>query len=211
MVWIPRVPSDRRFVIRRITLTLFGRFIFVLCLLAAPTTSNALMVDLTLGSSSAGSQITFEVGLQDTGGSPVSINGYTLGFEFDVAELQLAGVSQEVSFGGLGVVDFATTPDCATGRCSAGNVPGSDSPPVGLLFSVTFDVISVLNDGLVDFRAGILDSLFEGIAAASGEPVFEIQTGQVSATLPEPGRFLLLGLALASLLFCQRATAVLKR
>lgn len=131
-------------------------------------------------------QVTFTVGLASADdGAPLPISGYTLDFSFDDAELAFADAAQLVPFP-IGTIGFTPPNNCTAGRCTAGNILGVASDPVGPLFSITFDVIAVEDDGIDDFTAGILDPVFDDVSQPVGEPVFAKGIEIVSHTVPEP-------------------------
>jgi len=184
---------------------------------AGASPCRALSIGLTLDVANRIDGVTYTIGLETFEGAPTAINGYTLDFEFDPDELELVDARQLVAFGALGVLPFAS--DCAaTGRCSAGNVPGFDSSAVGPLFSVTFDVLAYDPDG-VDFRAGLLDPSFDGVAQPTGEPPFELGSTEVSHALDLPpvpslgpqGLALLVGALLLAAARRLRFTSVARR
>jgi len=172
-------------------------FLCLAWLLAVPLGAGAITIDLSLDvdATSSPGQLLLTIGL-DTPSGATAINGYTLGYDFDPSELAFVGAEQLVSFAGLGVLPFG--PDCATTqRCTAGNVPTFDSGPVGPLLTLTFDVLATADDGLVDFTAGVLDPVFEGVTQPTGDPLFIEGSVVVShAVVPEPatGLLLLVGL-----------------
>ena len=43
---------------------------------------------------------------------------------------------------------------------------------MGDLFSLTFNVIAIFDDGVEDLRVGILDSVFDGVTQPIGDPIF---------------------------------------
>ena len=188
-----------------------GSLIAMLLLgMAAP--AAAITIDLTLDVDRVSSpgQVIFTVGLAEAGtGDPLSINGYTLGIEWDAVELGFVSAEQLVSFGALGVTSFLGANDCSNGSCTAGNVPTEDSLTVGAMFAVIFDVLMVIDDGLVDFRAGILDSATDDVTQPTGEPVFDKGVSVVSSA-PEPGGLALFVVA-AALLACQRRFSLIDK
>ena len=144
---------------------------------AATTINLTLEADLA----SHPGWVIYTVGLEDaSSGLPLSINGYTLDFVFDASELTLLDVEQLVSFGALGQLDFASRADCLNGRCTAGNAPDFDSPPVGPLFSVTFALSVPAGGAQDDFVAGILDPVFDDVTQPTGSPVFDHGIVEVS-------------------------------
>jgi hypothetical protein len=188
--------------LKRALITLSLGSLFVASAGQAATFNITLDADLA----SSPDQIIFTVGIEDASdGSPLAINGYTLDFTFDEAYLSFASVTQLAQFGGVAP---AMSANCATaGRCTAGNVPSLNSSPLNDLFSVTFDVLD-LSPGL-GFSTGILDSVFNGITQAVGDPIFdEGSTVIVSYTVvPEPSTFALASLgmvAFAAIRRCQR-------
>jgi hypothetical protein len=184
--------------------------------LALAQPAAAVTIDLTLDADpdSSPSQLTYTIGLAESGtGNPLSINGYSLGIEFDAVELSFVSAQQLVSFGSLGVTSFLGPNDCSNGVCTAGNVPTEDSPPVGSLFSVRFDVLTTIDDGQVDFRAGILDVSTQDVTQATGQPPFD--NGDVIVTssvpVPEPSGLALLGVGGLLLALQRRLSFTLSR
>ena len=95
--------------------------------------------------------------------------------------------------------------DCTSGRCTSGNIPGEDALGVGDLFSLTFNVINLNDDGMADLRAGILTTVFDGITQATGDPVFT--NGDVireAFVTPEPSTGLLLASGIGGLALSNR-------
>lgn len=181
-------------------------------LLGAASPAAAVTIDLTLDVDrvSSSGQVIYTVGLAEAGaGGPLSINGYTLGIEWDAVELGFVMAEQLVSYGTLGVTAFLGANDCSNGSCTAGNVPTQDSLAVGPMFAVTFDVLQLIDDGLVDFRAGILDLASDDVTQPTSEPVFQKGISVVSDA-PEPPGLALFAVG-AALLARQRRLSLIDR
>lgn len=174
-----------------------------LILLLHAATASAVTIDITLAPEQVdtATRVTFVIGVVETGTtSGVDINGFTLDYRFDQDELTFVGAEQLVTFGTLGRLDFSTFGDCTAGRCTAGNVPGFDGADVKELFSLTFDALSLVDDGLPDLEVGILDQRFDDVTQATGRLPFDHGTVvQPAYVTPEPSTGSLIGIALAAL------------
>lgn len=176
-------------------------------LLISAQTARAVTIEITVTPEEVGSlgQIVFTVGVQDDGGLPVDINGYTLDYLFDASELTFVSAIQLVDFDGGGADPFSILGDCTSGRCTAGNTPGQDALGVLSLFTLTFDVTQILGDGFVDLEVGILNEAFDGISQATGEPVFSVGVSIAnSSVVPEPSTALLVAAGLLGLALRRR-------
>ena len=168
----------------------------------AASDARAVTIDITLAPQEVSTlgEVTFIIGVLDDAGGLVNINAYTLDYLFDSTELMFVSAMQLADFGGNGPPDPFIINDCTTGRCTAGLTPGVDANGVGDLFSLTFNVIEIIDDGVEDLRVGILDSVFDGISQPIGDPIFD--NGEViqdAFVTPEPSTGLLMAFGLGGL------------
>jgi hypothetical protein len=136
--------------------------------------------------SAPGDPIVFTVGLD----SGVSLNGFDLTISWDPAELTFLSVADE---SGLGL---DTVP---VGATSAGErISGIELLPVSTdkLFSVTFELVEILTDGLVDLRV-YADLATNGGGISPGGLALDNGAAGVTYFVPEPGTGILVMAALA--------------
>lgn len=183
------------------------RLLFAGIVLIWAQSAQAVTIEITVTPEEVDSlgQIVFTVGVQDDGGLPVDINGYTLDYSFDASELTFVSAMQLIDFDGGGADPFSILADCTSGRCTAGNTPGQDALGVLSLFTLTFDVTQILGDGFVDLEVGILNESFDGISQATGEPVYTVGVSIAnSSVVPEPSTAVLFAAGLVGLALRRR-------
>jgi hypothetical protein len=184
--------------------------------LLAVVQAQAATVVLTLSSDkdpltvTSGETITFMVGMTPE----QAITGYTMDIRYDATELAYESSEQLVPFfsgaftppftldpattaGDTGSTGLATS---NSGRASVLQI--SDSDAVGNLFSLTFNVLTPIADGLSDLTVGLLDASADDINPPVGGVPFTITPDRVSAAIgavPVPAALWLFGSGLLGL------------
>lgn len=155
--------------------------------LAGPT-SGPLAAGIGTESTSAGSQLSFAIGLD----AATSINGYDVTLAWDSAELSLVAASPAAG------LPFSVSPGAGG---SAGSRVASitlTTALTALLFSVTFDVLATTADGVADVRI-FVDAGVNGSGIAPGSLSLANPGGAGIDVIPEPASGALLALGLAGL------------
>ncbi len=189
--------------------------VFLIWLAAALVPAAAGAVNVTLAGPTAGpltsgvgsedatalAQITFTVGLEST----TSITGYDLTVGWDSTELDLVSAAQ--LFAQPSGPAFLETPvgGSSTGTSVSAFVISASNISATTLFSLTFDVLSLIDDGAADVR--VWRDQAENGPGLSGLgmpfPTVDNINGEANAVgidvVPEPTTALLLGLGLAVL------------
>jgi hypothetical protein len=183
-------------------------------LLLSPAVAGAVTIDITVSPTEVSSlgSITFTVAVSESGtGDPVDISAYTLDYSFDPTELTFVSATQLASFGTAGQVAFSglnlggvvadCTPNGGTmGRCDAAGGPTDTATGVGDLFSLTFNVTQLVDDGQPDLTVGITDATWDDVSPAVGQSPFDRGTVVATAYVtPEPSSAALLALGLGGL------------
>lgn len=159
--------------------------------------AHAATIGLTLTSDkdpltvTRGDAITFTVGITPN----TVITGYTLDIRYNASELSFTGSKQLVPFfGGSFVPPYLLDPADTAGDAGSSGLNTSDSgrvsvlqvnnsDPVGDLFSLSFQVTSLVADGIDDLTVGILDVRADDINPQIGGTPFTITPNSVSARI----------------------------
>lgn len=197
------------------------KLLFLTTMLGTVNTSHAISIGLTLSSDldpltlSTGDQITFTVGITEE----TKISGYTLDIRFDSMELAFVSSEQLVPFfEGLFIPPYLLDPAITAGDAGSSGLASSESgrvavlttsnsSPVGDLFSLTFDVHGLINDGLDDLVVGVLDIRADDINPAVGEVPFTFDANVVSvqvSAVPVPAAVWLFGSSLIGLMTARK-------
>jgi len=155
-------------------------------LFVVPMPASALMLTLDQTAFAApGDPVVFTVGLDGV----VGLNGFDLTLAWDPAELAFLSVADQ---SGLGL---DTVP---TGATPAGErISGIELMPVSTnaLFSVTFELVEILGDGLVDLRV-YANLATNGSGISPGGLTLDNGVAGVTYSVPEPATGMLMMAAL---------------
>jgi hypothetical protein len=161
--------------------------------LAGPT-SGPLTSGVGVEAAALATQLSFAIGLD----AATAINGYDLTIAWDPGELAFLSATP--------VPGLAFSP-APNGSQSTGTRAASITllaVQTDLLFSVSFDVLGNLPDGLVDFEV-FVDALTNGSGIAPGSLSLANLGGAGIDVVPEPASGALLGLGLAAVAAARRA------
>ena len=154
-------------------------------------TGGSVTTGAAVESAVVGDLLTFVVGFD----APTAIQGYDLSILWDAAELSFVSA---LELSGIGFTIAPAGANPAGERVAAIAFPSDPAVVASALFSVTFQVTSVVTDGAADFRA-YLDAVANGSGVAPGGTGPIANPNGAAITVPESGLLGLFGLSLLAL------------